>query len=392
MRLKLWHIATVSEFMRFAIFRDLLAFQRDFDVTAICGDGPWVKELREVGIRVLTVPIARKMDPLADARTLWNLTQLLRKERPDIVHTHTPKAGLLGQLAAAAAGVPVRLNSVRGYCFTEATALPMKLLLGSCERVAATLADRVLFLSEGDKSRAIAQRLCPIRKAFHVGSGIDLDRFDPATISAEERSRLRAEFGLPVSAPVVGIVGRPVVEKGYAEFLKAARRIAAEFTQARFLAVGDVVKGDIGTVDLSLEAHGLGSALIRTGHRMDLPALYSIMDVLVLPSYREGVPRVLMEASAMGTAVVATDIDGCREVVNDGETGILVPVKDHIALGDAILKLLHDSFLRKQFGVAARQLACARFCDQKLAARILEHYGALTSDKGGSEETSPSSE
>lgn len=383
MSIKIAHVATVSEFIYFAVLHDLIHLSQKYIISAICSPGLWIRKVEAAGIPVMPISIARKSALLSDLATLARLVSYFRQQRFHLVHTHTPKGGFLGQLAAWLVGVPITINSVRGFYFTDYMSPWIRRFFMLMEKITARFADRVLFLSLGDMEFAIREGLCPEAKAVHIGSGIDLNRFNPSRLTASEIKAKKLELGIQDNGPVIGIVGRFVREKGFQEFFKAAKLIHQEYPDAKFITVGGNVRGDAGVISRKIMREmGLESCTVMLGHRMDMPELYAIMDILVLPSYREGVPRTLMEGAAMGKPIVATNIRGCREVVENGYNGILVPARQARPLAAAILDLLRDPDKAMRMGEAGRKRAIEQFDQHMLSARIAEEYDRLIKSHG----------
>lgn len=350
-----------------------------YEVIAICSPGPYLDGVAEEGIQVVTVPMTRAITPFTDLRSLAGLVRALRRLRPDIVHTHTPKAGLLGQWAARIAGVPVRVHTIHGLFFPNGMSARARAFWVGVERATMMFAHMVFSQNPEDVDTAIRERMCSEDRIRLLGNGIDLRRYDPAAVPDEAVQALRREIGLRPEHRVVGMVGRVNVEKGYVELFQAASRIAAEVPEARFVVIGPVETEKSNALDPEALAreHGVADRLHYLGLRSDMPALYRLMDVLVLPSHREGWPRSPMEASAMGVPVVVTDIRGCREVVVPGETGLMVPVQDADALAEATLQLLKDPERARRMGAAARAHAQHAFDENGPVRRTLQGYRDL---------------
>jgi glycosyltransferase involved in cell wall biosynthesis len=383
-RIKVAHIATVASSLRYLLLNQLVSLQQaGYEVTALSADGADARVVEAAGIRFLQVPLTRRFAPAADLRALGALYRVFRRERFTIVHTHTPKPGLLGQLAAWMAGVPVRVNTVHGFYFHEHMAAWKRRFYVTMERLAARCAHGILSQNREDIQTAVQYGICPPDRIQYLGNGIDVRRFDRSALRTEDLVRKRQELGLPPAAPVVGFVGRLVQEKGLLEFLQAARIIRRELPDARFLIVGpeDSVKKDAVSPQVSL-AHGVAEACTFAGQREDMPELYALMDVFVLPSHREGFPRAPMEASAMGVPCVVTDVRGCREAVEHGRNGLRIPLGDVQGLAASILALLRDPFSRQGMSEEGRQLALQRFDEQLVFAKVKANYlGLLT--RGG---------
>lgn len=362
--------------LRYLLLNQLRSLvQADYMVTGISSPGPNVSVLTDAGIPHIAVPMSRNFTPVADLVSLWRLVVVFRRERFTIVHTHNPKPGLLGQLAARMAGVPIVINTLHGFYFHDETDLPTRRFYLAMEKIAARCSDSILSQNREDISTAIREGICKPEKIKYLGNGIDLERFDPAAGSPNQRTEMRAQLGIAEGTPVVGFVGRLVREKGIIELFEAARQIKSQVPNVRFLIVGpiDSEKRDAITPELANE-YGIGDTCIFTGLRLDMPALYQLMDVFVLPSHREGFPRAPMEASAMGIPCVVTDIRGCREVVANGQNGFLVPLGDSQRLGEAVVDLLTDPAKARRMGNEGRRLAFEQFDERKVFAKVKEEY------------------
>ena len=292
------------------------------------------------------------------------------------MHTHNPKPGVMGRVAARLAGVPCVVDTVHGLYATPDDRALRRVPVLAAEWLAARFSDLELYQSGEDL--AWARRLGVTRpgRSVHLGNGIDLSRFSPDLAGEERVRKLRSELGIGEDELVVGTVGRMVREKGYLELFEAARIVRARMPNVRFLVVGDrdADKADAIGEDQILAAR---DDLVFAGWREDVADLLALMDVFVLPSWREGMPRSAIEAAASGLPLVLTDIRGCREVVRDGVEGLLVPVRDPQRLADAVLRLLGDPALRRRMGAAARARAEDRFDERRVAATIVDATTSL---------------
>jgi glycosyltransferase involved in cell wall biosynthesis/ribosomal protein S18 acetylase RimI-like enzyme len=381
--IKVAHVATVDLTVRFLLLGQLKRLlEEGFDVTAISAPGPWTRDIEREGIRHLSWRGAtRAWNPWADARAFVELGRILRAERFDLVHTHTPKAGLIGRVAARLAGVPCIVNTVHGFYAMPDDPPTKRVPIMTMEWIAANFSDLELFQSEEDLAWAAKRGIGRASQRTLLGNGTNLERFDPTQITIDRLSALRVELGIPEGAPVVGAVGRLVEEKGYRDLLRAAEHVCKALPNARFLLVGesDSEKADAIT---DAEIAAAGEHVVLAGWRQDVPDLLALMDVFVLASWREGMPRSAIEAAAMGKPLVLTDIRGCREVIRDGEEGFLVPPRDPGRLAEAILRLLHDWSLRRRMGRAARARALERFDEHRVAETVLLTYRDLLERKG----------
>ena len=377
------HVATVDITHRFLLIAQLRRLRDEgFDVTAISAPGPFSGDLTAEGIAFVPWPHAtRAWSPLRDIRAFAELIGILRRGRFDVVHTHTPKPGLLGRLAGRIAGVPIVVNTVHGYYALPEDPLSRRLPVLALEWIAARFSNLELFQSGEDLSWARRLRLVSRRKSALLGNGTDLSRFDPSAIPPARTAEVRRALGIDPTAPVVGTVGRMVAEKGYLEFFEAARAVRRKLPDVRFLAVGpdDPAKDDAIGGDVVADASG---DVTFAGFRTDMPEIFSTLDVFVLASWREGVPRSAIEAAAMGTPLVLTDIRGCREVARSGIEGLLIRRGDAKGLTSAILQLLGDPQLRATMASRARERAVDRFDERRVAEMVVREYRRLLRETG----------
>jgi glycosyltransferase involved in cell wall biosynthesis len=373
------HVTTVDLSLRYLLLNQLQRIQSEgYEVFGISADGPDVPVVEAAGIRHFAVPMTRRITPITDLRCLWELFRIMRRERFDVVHTHTPKAGLLGQLAARLAGVPIVANTLHGFYFHDDTKPWLRRFYIWMERVAARCSDTILSQNREDMATAVAERIASPEQLKWLGNGIDVARFDRRRLADSSLESMRRELGIDSDAPVVGFVGRLVEEKGILDLLEAAKTVVLAIPNTQFLIVGpyDDDKPDALRPDVA-EQYGVAANCHFVGMRNDMPELYGLMDVLVLPSYREGFPRAPMEASAMEVPTVVTDIRGCREAVDHGENGLLFPVGDADALARSLVELLGDDERRTQMGATGRRIAEDRFDELKVFDRVLSEYERL---------------
>jgi glycosyltransferase involved in cell wall biosynthesis/ribosomal protein S18 acetylase RimI-like enzyme len=372
------HVTTIDLTLRFLVLEQLRRLRDEgYEVTAVSAPGEWVDEIRGDGIEhVAWHNATRAWNPAADLRAFTELLGIVRRGRFDVVHTHNPKPGLMGRLAARIAGVPVVVNTVHGFWATPDDPPRKRLPVMALEWVAARLSHAELYQSSEDLAWARRLRIGRPSRAHHLGNGTDLTEFDPTAVDPARLESLRRELGIGPGDRVVGMVGRLVREKGYGEFFHAARTIRARHPDVVFLAVGpsDPDKDDDLTAS---DRDAAGSDVVFTGYRADVRDLLALMDVFVLPSWREGMPRSAIEAAAMGRAMVLTDIRGCREVARDGVEALLVPPRDADRLTSAIERLLEDDDLRARMSAAAFARARERFDERAVAARVAEVYRQL---------------
>jgi glycosyltransferase involved in cell wall biosynthesis len=346
-----------------------------FDVTLVTSSGAEVAQIEAgEGLPVRVVEMTRQIAPGQDLASLRQLVSLMRAERPDLVHSYTPKAGLLAMLAARAARVPHRFHTVQGMPLTVARG-PKRLILSGTERTTYLAATRIF--SASHSLCELIPGTWPARPPAVIGAGsvngIDGAKFAPGVVSAGARAALRAELDIPATDRVLVFVGRLVGDKGISELMTAFDSLADP--GVTLLLVG----GEEPELDPLPEAT---RELIRrhpkvrsAGWVTDVRPYLAISDLLVLPSYREGFGMVLVEAGAMGVPVIATDITGCRDVVIDGVNGLLVPPRDVGALGDALARVLADDLLRASLAANVRRTMLERYDQATVHAAILALYG-----------------
>jgi lipopolysaccharide/colanic/teichoic acid biosynthesis glycosyltransferase len=372
--------------------------ERGFDVTIISPGGEGLDRMAAVdGVRTVEVPMAREISPLADAVSLWRLWRTLRALRPAITNVGTPKAGLLGGLAAWLNGVPCRVYTLRGLRFETTKGLKRRLLIGA-ERLSCALAHRVVCVSCSLCETAIETGLTRREKTvvFASGSsnGVDVERFAPTPETLRDAAALRRAIGIPAVAPVVGYVGRFTRDKGIPELVDAFLALGERFPDLRLLLVGRFEEEDplpVATRRI-LETN---PRVILAGHREqahtgraadrrrqdwpvgDVGPYYGVMDVFVLPSHREGFPNVVLEAHAAGKPVVAARATGVVDAIIDGETGLLFPVGDVVALTSCVARLLQDREMAHRLGRAGQIRAESEFRQERIWEALWQQYVAL---------------
>ncbi len=383
-RLRLVHVTTTDISLALLLGPQLLAFRdAGYEVIGVSAPGHFARSLEDAGIQ--HVPLrhsTRAMAPHRDAAAFGELFAAFRRLRPDIVHTHNPKPGVYGRIAARAARVPVVVNTVHGLYALPDDPVAKRILVYTLERLAATCSDAELLQNPED--RPVLRRLgVPRSKLTVLGNGIDLGRFCGERIDPGRRDVVRKECGAAPGDVLVGAVGRLVREKGYAELLAAARRLAPRWPHLRFVIVGgfDPDKPD-GLQAADVEAAERLGNVRFLGHRDDVDELYGAMDLYVLASHREGFPRSAMEAAACGVPIIATDVRGCRQVVDHGRTGVLVPVGDTVALEHAIVDLADDAPRRAAFGLAGAGKARQEFDQRRVIDTTLATYERLAAAAG----------
>ncbi len=338
--------------------------------------GDYGEKLRVLGLRWEPVPMDRRsLNPLREAALLWHLRGVFRREQPDLVHSFTIKCAVYGSLAARAAGVPARVNAVAGlgYVFISPS-LRARLLRPAVKtllRAALGGAGARLILQNPDDVALFEHAALVDASAVRLvrGSGVDCSRFVAAL-------RQRAP-GAPMR---VLLAARLLWDKGMGEFIAAARQLKAQGRPIRFLVAGTPDPGNPASIDEAQVRAWVDEGLIEwLGHVQDMPSLFASVDVTVLPSYREGLPKSLIEAAACALPLITTDVPGCREVVTHERDGLLVPVRDADALATAIVRLHDDPDLAARLGRAARDKAMREFDERVVIAKTLAVYQSLLS-------------
>ena len=334
-----------------------------------CANGPWTAPLEAEGFRYRPMPISRARSALAQVRASFSFARSVRADRPDLIHTHTPIGGLVGRLGAfAVPDVPVA-HTFHGLPLREDARSMTERAFLSVERL---LARRTAFFfsqASGDAAEAVRLGVARNEDLLIIGNGIDTARFAP---DPRERAAMREELGVSEDDVLVTSVGRLVREKGPLDLADAALA-CADLGSMHVAVVGEALPSDRDPVTKALDAHPvvarLGPRWHRLGYRADVQRVLRASDVFLLATYREGLPRTIIEAMATGLPVIATDIPACRELVDPGVVGLLVPPGRPADLAAAIRKLVTDPAARRTMGERARQRAVARHDERDVVAR-----------------------
>ena len=336
------------------------------EVVGVCADGPLLDGVRAAGLRVVPVPMARSLSPVAQWRAFRALLALMRVERPDLVHAHMPISGFLARLAARIAGVPRVAYTCHGFLFNQPGPWWRRALAVAMEWLGGRLTDVTLTVSE--EEAADARRLGIARNAIGIRNGRDGTFFRPDPAA---RARIRAELGVNSARCVVVIVSRLVRHKGHTELLVAMAGIDADLW-----VVGDRLSSDRGEdIGALLAASPLGTRLRHLGTRDDVAAILAAADIFVLPSHFEGLPMSVIEAMLTGLPVISTDIRGPREQVVAGVTGLLVQPMAVQPLAVALETLVANPALRNRMGTAGRERALLLYDEAVIMSRTLDLLG-----------------
>lgn len=352
-----------------------LALQRaGYDVLLISPPGPYGGKLRELGLRWESVPMQRRsLNPLRELALLWHLVRLLRREQPALVHGFTIKCAVYGSLAARLAGIPARVNAVAGMGYVFTSSQPKARLLRPVVRSLLRLAldgrDARLILQNADDVELFRQAglVDPSHVRLIRGSGVNCAQF----------------AGISPQAPADGcprmlLASRLLWDKGVAEYVDAIRQLRNRGRTFQALLAGTPDPGNPAAVpEATIRGWADEGLLTWLGHVDDMVGLLASVDIVVLPSYREGLPRSLVEAAACGLPLITTDVPGCREVVSDGVDGLLVPMGNSEALAQAMARLQDDPAFARQLGDAARRKARAQFDERIVVERTMAVYAEL---------------
>jgi glycosyltransferase involved in cell wall biosynthesis len=369
---KLIRLTTVDISLDKLLEGQLKFLNKHFEVVAVAKDeGLLQRVAQREGVRVIPVNMYREISIGADLCALWQLYRLFRKERPTIVHANTPKGSLLSMMAAWAARVPHRIYTVTGLRFESATG-GFRWLLKSMERVACLCATKVV--PEGEGVKATLLRECITKKPLQVVAhgninGIDLSHFDPSLPEVQEAAEL-----LRSDAFTFIFAGRLVKDKGVNELVEAFDRLAKEYPQVRLLLLGQREDRLDPLSPQTLERIQQNSAIIDEGYCNDVRPYMAASQVLVLPSYREGFPNVVLQGAAMGLPCVVTDINGSNEIIQQEVNGLIVPKRDAEALYVAMRRCVLDASLYHRMSNSARSMIASRYRCEEVWKGILEMY------------------
>lgn len=360
--------------------------KRGFDVTLLCPekrDGEWSVPEPE-GVPIVEVPMERKMAPLRDLRSLWRLWRIMRLLRPAVTNVGTPKAGLLGGIAAWLNRVPCRFYTLHGLRFETDKGLKRRILMYA-EQLACRFAHRVVCVSHSVRERAIAFGLTSRERTVVFGSGscngVDVSRFAPNPKLIQRAAALRRQLGIPERAVVILFVGRLTRDKGIPELTEAFLQLDKQFPDIRLLLAGCFEREDPlpAAIRRQLASH---PRIIFAGPVQDTPSFYAAADIVVLPSHREGLPTVVLEAQAAGRPVVGAAATGIVDLVTDGKTGLLFPVGDVAALARSLARLIMDKDLARKLERAGQEQVNRDFQQQRIWDLLYQAYLEVLQKKG----------
>ena len=324
-----------------------------YEVVAVSSPGQVLDEVgRREGVRTIGVPMERHISLLNDLKSLWRMWRVLRKERPDMIHSMTPKAGLMSMVGGWLAGVPVRVHTFTGLVWPTATGLKRRVLMAT-DWLTCACATHIIPEGEGVKNDLLKHHITrkPL-KVLGYGNvrGIDLDHYNPATFKKESHDGFTFLF-----------VGRIVRDKGINELVTAFDRLHKEYADTHLVLIGPNEDDLDPVLPSTQERINRGDGIEAVGKQSDVRPFYAQADALVFPSYREGFPNVVIEAGAMGLPSIVTDINGSREIIIDGKNGIIVPSKDEEALYQAMKRFVEHPEEVATMAENARPLIASRY-------------------------------
>ena len=351
------------------------------DLICVCSKGKNTKKLRDDGFNVINLNINRTINPLFNIISLYNLYKLFKREKPDIVHVHTPVAAVLGRIAAKKAKIPIIIYTAHGFYFHKGMShIKYKIILNIEKYLAKNYTDFIFTQSEEDRRTALENNFIDSHRILTIGNGVDVwGKFNPKNIEKDKINKLYKEFNLNKNDKIITFVGRLVKEKGVINLLEAFNNINInDGKKLKLIMVGDIAQNERDeNTKKKLEKYRNNPNVIFTGYRDDINNILHLTDVFCLPSYREGMPRTIIEAMAMECAVVATDIRGSREEVMDGKTGFLVPVNSINTLSDKIKKLIEGDKLLKEMKIDGRKRAERFFNEKEIVKKQIEIFNKL---------------
>lgn len=358
-----------------------------FEVVGISSNGEEIQSLeQDENVRFITVKMTRTISPFQDLKSVWQLYKIFKKEKPLIVHTHTPKAGTTGMIAAKLAGVPIRLHTVAGLPLMEAKGL-RRIILNWVEKITYACSIKVYPNSQGLYDFILKNKYTTKDKLKVIGqgssNGIDTSYFNSKSISNEQKQALKNSLGITSEDFVFIFVGRLVGDKGINELVAAFSQICKteNKTNCKLLLVGwlETELDSLSSHTLkNIEAH---PNIISVGFQKDVRPYYAISDALIFPSYREGFPNVVMQAGAMELPSIVTNINGCNEIIIDNKNGIIIPVKNISAVKTAMEKLMSDKIFYKKLKENSREMIVSRYEQSVIWNALLEEYKRMIQEK-----------
>jgi glycosyltransferase involved in cell wall biosynthesis len=375
---KIIRITTVPASLATLLKGQLRFMSSHYEIIGISSEGHALEDVREnEGIKTVPVNMTRTITPFKDLKALFQLYRIFKKEKPHIVHTHTPKAGTLGMLAAKLAAVPYRLHTIAGLPLLEAKGSKRK-LLNTVEKIKYSCATLVLPKSYAMQDIVIKERFCKKEKLKVIGNGssngIETEHYDKGKISLESVKRLKQQLNIKPEDTVFLFIGRVVKDKGINELVEAFDDISKSHSNTKLIIVGASEK-QLDPIDDATESVMKSNENIHeTGMVKDVRPYVAISDILTFPSYREGFPNVVLQASCMEMPCIVTDINGCNEIITHNYNGLIIPTKDSMALKKAMLDLMNNPKRAKALALNARPNIIKKYKREFIWNELLNLY------------------
>ncbi len=379
---KLVRVTTVPISLDKLLHGQLRFMSTYYEVIALSSDKEYLSRVGDrEGVRTFPLAMSRKITPIADLLAIIKLFFFLRKEKPLIVHSHTPKAGLVAMMAAKLARVPIRLHTVAGLPLMETNGIK-RVILNLVEKLTYACATKIYPNSNGLKDIIVQEKFCASSKLKVLGNGssngIDIGYFDPELFTESQNLDLRQSLTIGTSDFVFIFVGRLVSDKGINEMVAAFENHQILHPQSKLLLVGDYEPDLDPLAPKTLEAIQNNKGILTTGFQADVRPYFALANALVFPSYREGFPNVVMQAGAMGLPCIVTNINGCNEIINEGINGIIVSVKNTTSLLLGMNVFVENSQLFYQLQTNSRSIIATRYNQQVIWEAIKKEYDQLS--------------
>ncbi|CAM4228715.1 glycosyltransferase family 4 protein [Zobellia roscoffensis] len=380
MKRKLFRIAAAPGSLAVLLKGQLRFMNEHYEVSAIASEGEQHQTIRETeGINTIVVNIDRRINILADLKSLYKLYTLFRKEKPFIIHSITPKAGLLSMVAGYLAGVPNRLHTFTGLVFPTQTGMMKKMLI-FFDRIICYCATNIYPEGQGVKNDLIKYKITkkPLQIIGHGNvNGIDLSHFDPEIYPQNKQNEIRESLNIQQPDFVWTFVGRIGFDKGIEEMVNSFTKMQKHSKNSKLLLVGPYEK-DMDPLPFSIEKEiEENDSIISAGWQQDVRPYFAISNIFVFPSYREGFPNVLLQAGAMGIYSIVTDINGSNEIIENGVNGTIIPVRDSNALTEAMLNCLENTSKHENHNKEYRQLIAKKYNQEYVWSEQLKEYQLL---------------
>lgn len=378
---KIVRITTVPLSLEKLLEKQLRFMSAHYEVIAVSSEGERLQKFGESeSVRTFEVQLTRKITPWQDLKAVWQLYRFLKREKPFIVHSHTPKAGIVGMLASRLAGVPNRLHTVAGLPLLEAKGLK-RMVLNAVERLTYAFATHVYPNSKGLQQIILKENFCSSSKLKVIGegssNGIDTHYFSKNNIKESDALQLKTQLNIGPEDFVFVFVGRIVGDKGINELMAAFERLSNEHDKVKLLLVGPYEEDLDPLSETTKKRIEANENCISVGYQQEVRMFFSISNCLVFPSYREGFPNVVLQAGAMGLPGIVTNINGCNEIITHERNGLIVSVKSSEELYLAMHRILTEKELYFRLQQHARKAITSRFEQQVIWKALLAEYQKL---------------